>query len=267
MSYVLDNCRLEREDRELLTGLPDLPYSFRTYGRPDEIRVDWHKTENQGRMGSCRGHSGTSGLERLQLVKHRGDASQVKQLSEIFFYLATQKIDGLLGRDVGSTISGGLKLVLGTGCPEEALTGYPTSYPDRGDRSRILSRGNYEAGDPFKAKSAWKVPEDPEEAMNFIGGGGVIDFGVSFWQGMIPRDRVVRSFRPPSRTGGHAMVALGYTREGNLEAVNSHGDGPYLITPDGWRQMVRHQRSAFVGYIGSDEPEPVDWLSQSPYFD
>jgi len=264
---ILDNCRLELEDRDLLSRLPELPVEFLTYSRPAEVGVEWHKTENQGRIGSCQGNDLTSCAERLQFVRTL-DKSKVVQLSRIFAYLATQKIDGLLGRgDVGSTITGGVKLLLTSGVPPESLTSYPSSYPGSGAIQRVLSKENYDAGEPYKAVSTWKVPEDPDESMNFIGGGGAISIGIAYYSGLIPANRIVSRFTPPRRSGGHAMAVLGYTKSGNLVAVNSHGDGRYEITPDAWRSIVRHQRSACVGLVGTSEPTPVDWISASPWSD
>lgn len=262
----MDNCRLELEDRDLLAGLPELPIEFTTYSRPAEIDVDWHKDENQKNLGSCQGNGLTSCLERLQWVRTR-DKTQVVQLSRIFAYCASQKLDSLLGKDVGSTISSGCKLAVSTGVPPESLTSYPSRYPDRSSIIRILSSENYAAGGPFKAVSTWRVPEDPEACMSFIAGGGALSIGIAWYSGLIPADRVVRKFNPPSRSGGHAMAVLGYTQAGNLVAVNSHGDGKYEITQDAWRAIVRHQRSACIGLVGTSEPVPVDWLNDSPWSD
>lgn len=259
---MVNNCRLELEDRGLLSALPDLPREFLTYSRPVEVPVDWHKTENQLQIGSCQGNDLSSCLERLRKVLNL----TVEQLSRIFAYLASQKLDGLLGRDQGSTISGGVKLALSTGVPPESMTGYPTSYPGSSERARILSPENYAAGAPYKAVSSWKVPEDPEEACNFIGGGGAISLGIVWYSGIIPRDRIVRSYSVNARGGGHAIAVLGYDKDGNLIPVNSHGDGPFKITPDAWRGMMRHNYTAAIGLVGTTEPTPVDWLNNSPYF-
>jgi hypothetical protein len=257
---TINNCRLYLEDRELLSSLPQLPQEFRTFARPSYIDVDWHKSENQGPIGSCQGNGLTSCLERLQFVR-TGSKDTVVQLSRIFAYLATQKLDGLLGSDRGSTISRGVKLALTVGAPPETLTGYPRSYPARSERDRILSPANYAAGSPYKAHSSWQCPEDPEEAMNFIGGGGAISLGISWYNGIIPSDRIVKQFRPPGSAGGHAMFIGGYTQSGNLIGVNSHGDGPYQITPSAWRQMMLHRWTAAIGLVGTEEPAPVelDW--------
>ena len=249
---------LELEDRKFLSKLGAIPDVFMTWSRPAEVPVDWHKTENQGQIGSCQGNDLASILERLQYVA-KGDAASVVQLSRIFAYLATQKIDGLLGRDAGSTISGGAKLATTVGVCPESKTGYPITYPHAQQVKTILSQENYTAAAEFIATEAWQCPEDPDAAMTFIGGGGGISIGIMYYGSLIPRDRVIRSFNPPSRTGGHAMAVLGYTRDGNLIGVNSHGDGAYEITPEAWVSMMKHKYTAAVGLAGAKVPRRVDW--------
>jgi hypothetical protein len=254
----------EQEDRLFLRTLAELPLQSEAwfkFSRPEEVSIDWHRTENQGQIGSCQGHSVSSTLERLCQVN-----GELVQLSEIFAYLGTQKIDGLLGSDRGSTISGGCKLAVEVGCCLEELTGYPRSYPDRAAREKILSPANYAAAARYKAKSAWKVPDDHDALLNFIGGGGGVNFGISYYSGLIPKDRVVRSFRPGAGGGGHAMCVLGYDRDGNLRAANSHADGPYLITPQAWKQMLAHRYTAAIGLMGNVEGKPVNWYENSPYY-
>lgn len=247
----INNCRLDLEDREMLAGLRPIPAEFATFGRPESVDVQWHHTENQGSIGSCQGNDLSSCLERLEFVSKKA----VVQLSRIFAYLATQKIDGLLGADNGSTISGGGKLATTVGCCPEDLTGYPKSYPGSADRQKILSQANYDAGAPFKAMSLWKVPRDPDEAKNWIGGGGAISIGIR-WPG-IPNDRVIRSYHGGS--GGHAQAVLGYDAD-SLIAVNSWGDGAYRILNAAWVQMWDDQYTAMVGLAGAVEPVPVNWL-------
>lgn len=255
----------QKEDKTYLKKLPELnmnSQAWNTFSRPAEIDISWHRTENQGSIGSCQGHSLTSVLERLAFV-----ANKKVQLSEIFAYLATQKIDGLLGRDSGSTISGGCKLGLDVGCCVEELTGYPQSYPSRSQINEILKPSNYEAAAKYKAKSAWQVPQDHDKTLDFIAGGGGINFGIRWYSSLIPRDRVVRSFRPGWTSSGHAMSVLGYDKDGNLRAANSHEDGLYLITPEAWKQMLQDSYTAAIGLMGNPEAEPVNWYKNSPYYE
>ena len=264
MTDFMDNCRLELEDRELLDSLPEAPMmssQWQAFSRPAEVAIDWHRTENQGPIGSCQGNGLTSILERLALV-----LGKKIQLSRIFAYLATQKIDGLLGSDRGSTISGGGKLAVTHGVPLESLTGYPSRYPGKSEITKILNDANYAAGSEYKAKSIWKVPQDVAQCMDFIGGGGGISIGIAWNSRVIPADRIVTKFAPSGRTGGHAMAVLGYTLGGSMIAVNSHGDGRYEWTPEAWLQMLKHPRTAAIGLMGSEDAQPVNWYENSPYF-
>lgn len=254
----------DREDHDFVEGLPSVPMksaAWEAFSRPAEVLIDWHRTENQGPIGSCQGHSLSSCLERLAQVR-----GKTIQLSEIFGYLATQKIDGLLGSDKGSTISGGCKVAMRYGCPPEELTGYPRSYPGRSDRERILSDKNYKAAEPYKSLSLWQCPRNHEETLDFLGGGGAINFGVAWGGGVIPRDRIVREYRGGGR-GGHAMCVLGDKKDGMLRAANSHGDGEYFITEKAWDQMLAYRRTTAIGIMGNPEADPVDWYKNSPYFE
>jgi hypothetical protein len=254
----------ELEDHGYLQALPEAPMTtnaWQVFSRPAEIDASWHNNENQGQIGSCQGNGLSSVLERLAFVQ-----GKTVQLSRIFAYLATQKIDGLLGADNGSTIAGGCKLAVEFGCPLEATTGYPSRYPNSTERTQILSQANYGAGAPYKAKSAWQVPKDHNQLLDFIGGGGGITFGVRWYNGLIPQDRIVRSFRPVRCSGGHAMCVLGYDTDGNLRAYNSWGDGLYTITPEAWVQMLSDSSTAAIGLMGNVNAEPIDWYRNSPYF-
>lgn len=252
----------EQEDYGYLQNLPESPVrgpAWEAFKRPPEVNINWHRTENQGRIGSCQGHALSSVLERLAFVR-----GENVQLSEIFAYLGSQKIDGLLGGDRGSTVSGGCKLAVEFGCTPEARTGYPTSYPGRAERDKILSAENYAAAAPYKAKSSWRVPDDYDALLDFIGGGGGVNFGIKYGSGMIPKDRIVRSYSPGM--GGHAMCILGYDKDGNLRAANSHGDGGYLIMPKAWQQIMSHRYTAAIGLMGNAGGQPVDWYQNSPYY-
>ena len=141
---ILTDYDFDREDHEFVNAIAELPMrsaAWAAFSRPAEVGVDWHRTENQGPMGSCQGHSISSVLERMAMVK-----GEKVQLSEIFAYLASQKLDGLLGRDRGSTISSGCKVAMRWGCPLAELTGYPRGYPSSSARAKILSQANYAAG-------------------------------------------------------------------------------------------------------------------------
>lgn len=257
---MVNNCRLELEDQTFLAAQGEVPQAFMAFQRPAEVGVDWHKSENQGQIGSCQGNDLSSCLERLHFVRKRENV----QLSRIFAYLATQKIDGLLGVDQGSTITGGMKLAMQYGVCLEAATGYPSKYPTPAQIKGILAGEHYTAGAPYKAATSCILGADPEQAMNLIGGGGAVTFGIGWYTGLIPKDRIVRKYTPPLKCGGHANAVLGYTKDGLLIAINSWGDGPYKITPEAWQQMVKRKGNVFGGLMGN-QGTPIDWVKDSPW--
>jgi hypothetical protein len=260
---VINNCRLDLENYEELDALPQgAPDAFAAFEAPPEVGVDWHMTENQGRIGACNGVAGASCLERLSFVHNGGKV----QLSDIFAYIASQKIGGLIGYDQGSRPTDFIRLATTHGVCPESLTGYPSAYPSQSQRAAILSAKNYAAGAPYKAQSVCVFPRTTvaDEINQFIGGGGAVMFGIK-WYSLIPSDRVVKQYAPPAgRLGGHANAVLGYRANRNSRGVNSWADGPYDITPKALEQMIRYPGNVFVGLMGN-EGKPVDWVKDSPW--
>lgn len=251
----------EAEDDSFLKELAKsaLPKEFRTYGVPSEVRPDIganaHRLENQGPMGSCQGHTIASCVEQLNTTATSGDRTQ---LSNLFAYLATQKIDGLLGSDRGSTISGGVKLATSSGVPPLANAPYPNPvrYPNGNQIRSILKQANYDAGKPFTIRSSIGI-RSHDQAKQWIGGGGVISIGKT-WP---PRFRTVNQRRVVSaigqRGGGHAVAILGYRKNGNLIVANSH-DYWYEIPPQLFEQTLRHRYTVCIGLSDMANPKPRD---------
>lgn len=250
---------LEPQARKAMS-LPvrSIPKAFRTFEKPSEIDPrKWHKIENQSSMGSCQGHGLSSCMERLWWVATGGE---VQQFSRIFGYLATQKIDGLLGSDRGSTIAGGIELVSQHGLPLEELVPYPNPvrYPGRSDINQILSPQNYEAGKPYRIRSQVAI-RSYEDCIGWLAGGGAVSIGIA-WPVSLDRSAVVRSFGGGGR-GGHAIAILGYLRNGNLVVANSHSerygdDGWFYVTPQAFGQMLRHRYTACYGLSDMAQPKP-----------
>lgn len=236
-----------------------VPHAFMAAAIPDEVRPDVkpnpHQLENQSSMGSCQGHAIASCVEQLYTIATGGER---RQLSNIFAYLATQKIDGLLGSDRGSTISGGVKLAASNGiCPlENAPYPHPVRYPSSRDQQRILSQANYQAGEPFKIRSHVGI-KSYEQAKQWVGGGGVISLGIT-WP---PQTRKVNGratiMGASSRGGGHAIAILGYKKNGNLIIANSHN---YWMdcTPQAFEQLLRQRYTVAIGLSDLANPVPRD---------
>lgn len=245
------NINLELEDREFLAGLPDFlrTYASETVEIPDYIRI-----ENQGRMGSCQGNSVTTGVECA--LRRRG--FDCPELSRIYAYVASQRVNNLHGKDQGSTISAGCKLASTVGFPTEALLPYPARYPDRRKLDQILRDGDA-ADERYKTETLYNVPRDHRAIRQFIAGGGVINLGIS-WAG-IPRDRNIR--RWSGGRGGHAIVILGYDPD-RYHVMNSHGDGTFYIWNDAFYSMLDHRYTAAIGMAAAGEPN-FDWYKGSPW--
>ena len=265
-----DGWRRDLEDSATLKALQaaNVPKDFVSYSNPVEVRPDLgenqHRLENQSSMGSCQGHSIASCCEQLNTIATGGDRTQ---LSNIFAYIASQKITGsqLFGRDSGSTISSGVELATGNGiCPEE-LAPYPdpVRYPNSRERQSILKQSNYEAGEPYKIRSSVAI-KTYDDATNWIGGGGVINLGISWPPRMQTIGNRKTAVAAASGGGGHAIAGLGYKKNGNLIFANSHA---YWmdITPDAFEQMLRHRWTVAIGLSDMANPVPRDlsYLKQS----
>ena len=261
----IDGWLREAEDEAFLKELrrPRLPKAFKTWGRPAEILPEEsHTLEDQGPMGSCQGHAIASCTEQLNYIATAGDRTQ---LSNIFAYLATQKIDGLLGSDRGSTISGGVKLATENGiCPlDNAPYPSPIRYPNGNQQRSILSQANYAAGKPYKVRASVGI-RSHEQALEWMGGGGVLSLGIS-WPPRIDTINGRKTATAAARGGGgHAVAGLGYRRNGNLIFANSHNY--WLdITPSVFEAMLRHQWTVCIGLSDMANPKPRDlsWLKES----
>jgi hypothetical protein len=114
--------RWDLEDKDRLYAGGVVFEGFKSVAIPDEVDPrGWLRTENQGPMGSCRGHSLSTGCEFI----YRGIVGEVIQFSPMWCYLRTQKRDGLLGRDSGSTIENGVKVAVEEGVCTAAVFPYP----------------------------------------------------------------------------------------------------------------------------------------------
>jgi hypothetical protein len=266
----MEKCILDPTELAAAAALPELPAKFsRGSTRPKEVLNAWFKKEMQGGIGSCNGGAWAGLGERVN-YSSRGD--KTTQLSKLWMYLAAQAQGGLLGADNGSRPTDGGKVALKGICPEsvvpyteEALRGI---YPNKAERSRILAAEHAKAGEQFAVKQIWRKPQSHGETLDLIGcsGGGWV-FGIVWYVGLIPRDRIVRSFDPRGKKvlGSHAMCCLGYHANENLESHNTHNDPPYQIEPQAWEQMLAHSQTSVVGATGTIDARPVDWLAESPW--
>lgn len=240
------------------------------FAAPPEIDPrPWHRIENQGSMGSCQGHALSSVCEMAYHIA----TNEVIQFSPLFAYYATQQIDGLLGRDVGSTISGGMQCAKQFGaCPLEVMP-----YPNPVRYSGKITPEAFTAAAPFRIRSH-AVCRNYDDIYAFLASGqGGVEIGISWSGAMTPDgDGVIEQFRPGG--GGHAVCILGYSRR-----VDSQ-QRPYLWLANSWSQqwgdkgwaevapravdqMARHPDTVMIGLSDLSTPTPrkIDWTKDSVF--
>lgn len=255
--------RADLEDREgILRG------SLKTYSNwratfadyewepPEEIDPrGWYDIHDQGPVGSCQGQSLADCGEYLNVI-----ATGVEvQLSRGFAYLASQEFDRLIGRDNGSTLSGGTKAAA-RGIPLEDAFEYTANYRD------LLSRYQRDK-DKLLAGKLWKYPAaiampDYESCYRWLSSWtGVIQIGIGWSLGNARWE--VESYR--SGGGGHAVNLTGYlkrpgwTDDRGILLKNSHSkqwgkDGWALIHPKVVDSWCRNQ--TVVGRSDMRAPAP-----------
>ena len=122
---------IDVEDWDFLNAIPDvsdeLLYLAKSNGTEQFDPREVLKTENQGRMGSCRGHSGSTGVEWLRTLATKQIGYQ---LSRMMLYIETQRLDGING-DRGSSIANGIRVLENVGLCKEELWPYPSQYTQR----------------------------------------------------------------------------------------------------------------------------------------
>ena len=224
--------------------------AFKSVEVPRNLRYDWLRVEDQGQQGACQGHSLTTDIE----VIYFRATGQVIQLARRWAYYKTQEIDGLLGRDCGSTIDGGLQLATRTGPPIETVCPYVDQYPDRSTLSKILAI----PGDSrFQIRSGFRV-ESHAHALQCVAGGMAIHVGIA-WSPQFDSNYVIRGWNPGDQ-GGHAIAHCEIT-DGRLTAVNSWGQqwgrqGRFSWEPAAFDAALRDSRTVAIALSDLATPAP-----------
>jgi hypothetical protein len=121
--------RRDLEDVEALEqSALELPI-FEGYRAAPPVENPWDllKMEYQASQGACQGCALSDCAEKAVL-----DATgEYEQLSKQYAYIETQRIDGLIGSDRGSTIWGGVQLAKTRGLCREELWPYTGKYHTR----------------------------------------------------------------------------------------------------------------------------------------
>lgn len=186
--------------------------AFKTVEVPKNLRYDWLRIEDQGQMGACQGHDITT----CQEVIYYRATGKIIQLSRKWAYLHTQKRDGLVGSDCGSTIDGGKDLAIEEGGTLETTLPYSDVYPRGSELQRILS---IPGDQQFCIRSGFRV-ESAQHAKQCLAGGMAITMGIC-WPPQFDSHFVIRRWTRGSQ-GGHAIAHCEIT-DGMLTGDNSWG--------------------------------------------
>jgi hypothetical protein len=241
-----------------------------TFAAPKEIDPrPWHKIENQGPMGSCQGHALASVVEYAYHIA----TGEVIQLSCMWCYIETQRIDGLIGSDRGSTIDGGRRLSEEKGVCE--LSVFP--YPNPIRYSTQVPQGAAENASKYKIRSHVMCNSYQDVFQFLASGAGGVELGIMWNDSMYPKNGVVERYRGGGG-GGHAIAFLGYSsrKDSNgrnyLWLANSHSDsygvnGYVEVAPQAVDDMFGSQWTVMIGLSDLSVPKSrkFDWSKKSPF--
>ena len=254
------NPELERIDEIRATATPfDVTYG--DYDAPEEIDPrGLIRHDKQFNMGSCAGFSVTSNGEyigtRLQGWKeHNHDF----QFSQLFAYLETQRIDGLLGRDVGSTIAGGLRVAREIGFLPLADLPYRTPYPNDA-RTLVTEAMRSKAGSSKIGSHSWLKSYD--DIFNYLASNTGSCHTGTVWNDSFYAANGVLERISLSNGGGHSTCWAGYSKRKDargrnyLWRMNSHNDSWTEIAPSVIDALCSHQYTSIVGMSDLTVPKP-----------
>jgi hypothetical protein len=260
---------LERRDELQSTATP-VSFTVRDYEALDEMDFrKYVRHDKQGNMGSCGGFGNTNGGECLWGLAH-GGWSDARQFSALFSYLEAQRLDGLLGRDAGSTISSGLKISKELGYLLESELPYQTPYPGNA-RTLITNEMRSKAGEMKIRSHAWL--ENYDGMKNYMASQAGVCFAGTPWNdSFYGRNGVVESVNFTRFDGGHAYLFAGYSKRKDSRGrnyiwrLNSHNDSWTEIAPSVIDALCKHQYTSIVGISDLSLPGPrsVSWLTSRP---
>lgn len=260
---------IERRDEIANSSTPML-FTLRDFKAPDEIDPrHLMRHDRQLNMSSCQGFSLTNSGEYLWALPH-GKVSPERQFSQLFSYLESQRFDKLLGKDEGSTISGGLKVAREVGFLPENELPYRTPYPL--NSKTLITDAMRKLAEPFRIRShTWL--ESYEAIFQYLASGaGAVHTGTAWNQSFYSSNGVVESVQFGVRDGGHATAWLGYSKRKDSRGrnyiwrLNSHNDSWTEIAPSVIDALCKHSYTSIVGISDLSTPGPrkMDWTKERP---
>lgn len=275
--YPLNGWRIDVEDFDTLEKTSQDGWQKQVeglYAEPEEIDPrPFHRVENQLQQGACQGHANSSIGEQANHIA----TGENLQFSRQFCYIETQRIDGLIGRDQGSTITGGEQLAKTRGYPLESFWEYTGRY--------VMSPpGGIQACYDDAKKRLIKTTaaiRSYDEGRRFLGAGlGGILIGITMNASM-HSGGLIESYDPNLSGGGHAMAFLGYSKRTDRTGrkywwlLNSWGTnwgqkGWAEVAPAAIDAMFRSRYTVMRGLsdmaVNEIKPRPIDWSQTNPLF-
>lgn len=263
------NPEIERVD-EIRESATPFDITYGDYDAPEEVDPRGKiRHDKQFDMGSCAGFSLTNSGELIYLYSQGWQQYTTEgQFSQLFAYLETQRIDGLLGRDVGSTIAGGLRVAREIGFLPLSELPYRTPYPSNA-RTLITPTMRAKAG-ALKIKShSWLRSYD--DIFNYLASGvGAVHTG-TVWNNSFYAANGVLERISLTNGGGHATCWAGYSKRKDSRGrnfiwrLNSHNDSWVEIAPSVIDALFSHQHTSIVGISDLSVPKPrkFDFSKQS----
>lgn len=254
----------DREDRQgLIASASPVPEFSGTFSTPEEVDPrklypDHPWPESQLQQGACAGHMRANIVEFCEAIATGG---RPPQLSRQYAYITGQMIDGLVGRDVGATISGQVKAATEGGTCREELWRYTGIYHTSPPAPQTWETVRADAREHRIARHAVMRSYDDVFKWLAMGTGGV---GIGIRWGL-PDSPIIETFSPGR--GGHAVALLGYTKRKDRKGrnyillLNSWGErwgnrGWAEVAPSAIEQMLQDRYTVMIGMTDMVDVKP-----------
>jgi hypothetical protein len=261
---------IENRD-EIRATSTELGFRVGDYAIPEEIDPrPLMRHDKQLNMSSCQGFSLANACEYVWALAQGGFSAE-RQLSSLYAYLESQRLDGgrLFGVDKGSTINSGLKVATTIGMLPEADLPYRTPYPSNA-RTIVTDAMRAKAGQ-FKIRSHTWLDSYDAIFQYLASGVGAVHTGTLWNDSFYSLNGVLESISLRGG-GGHATAWLGYSKRKDTKGrnylwrLNSHNDSWTEIAPSVIDALCRHEYTSIVGVSDLSTPGPraVSWMKDRP---
>lgn len=249
---------IKNEDRDSLKKGPDAGTVLRSYRKRKKVPRNLVGKPfsvvnclDQVAQGACQGHA----LALIFSICYFLEFGQVLDFSRAAAYYLSQEYDGLLGRDVGSTLSAGRK-VARAGLCLEADWPYPSGYQPQRPASATPDKFIYKL---LAATEFEKTEDGFQLMMDWIREGLPVQTGI-FWNNSTDAE-VIKRYMWSQNDGGHSTVLWLFDSYGNVNNNNSWGDdwcqdGTHTWLESALREAFFVESNVFVGYAPDDLDVP-----------